>query len=110
MHHSDDSEFMKTVEDIKKAEEGADSIRADAKEKSEHIIKKGKESVLKTRSETNDEVVKLKNRLLHEGKDKIEKEVSHIISKAQSEGDGLRKKKIGKDDAVSLLKKFVLSL
>ncbi|MFA6531062.1 MAG: hypothetical protein WCT31_04985 [Candidatus Micrarchaeia archaeon] len=110
MHHSDDSEFMKTVEDIKKAEDSADSLKADAKEKSEHIIKKGKESVLKINSETNNEVIKLKNRLLHEGKDGIEKEVDHIVEKAHSEGESLRKKKIGKEDAISLLKQFVLSL
>jgi vacuolar-type H+-ATPase subunit H len=108
MHsNSDDSDFMKTVDEIRSSEEQADRIKADAKEKSEQILKKAKESVLKIRNETEEEVVKLKNKLLKAGKDKIESEVEEILSGARTEADGFKKEKLKDSEILSLLKETI---
>ena len=46
----DQSEFMKTVDEIRHAETSAEKIRADAKEKADDVLKKAKETVMKNKT------------------------------------------------------------
>jgi len=110
MQTSENSDFMKTVEEIKLSEERAEKIKVDAKEKAEQIMKKGKESVLKIKLETNDETVKVKNKHLKGGEETIETEIKAIVEKARHEGDALKKKRLKKEELLSILKEFTGTL
>jgi|GEM_PF-1942190 len=109
MQHSDsdDSDFMKTVDEIHSAEGQSDRIKADAKEKAEQILKKAKESILKIKTETDEEVVKLKNKLLKSGKDKIESEVEEILDGARKQAESLKSKRLKDSELSSLLKETI---
>lgn len=109
MGDSDRSEFMKTVQEIKLAEEESDEILRSAKIQADKILRKAKEDVQNQRAKTDEEVVAMKNRLLEEGSRKIEAEVQTVIEKAKKEADGIRKKKLPKADIGNLAKEFISS-
>lgn len=114
MQHSEHSgeqsdDFAKTVDEIKRSEEEADALKADAKEKAEQILRKGKETVQKIKTETEDAITKAKDDELQAGKEEIEVEVQDIIDGARKDGDKLRKKRLTKDATLSLLKEFTIS-
>lgn len=108
MQDTDASDFMKTVEEIEHSEKEAEKVREDARQKAEQIIRKGKESALKIKSETREEIVKSKNGILQAGKEKIEKEVQAIVDKARQDAEKLKKKSVPKTGAIAILKKFTL--
>lgn len=109
MQHSDsdDSDFMKAVDEIRSAEEQSDRIKSDAREKADHILKKAKESVLKIKSETDEEVVKLKNKLLKSGKERIESDVEEILNGARKQAEDLKGKRLKDSEISSLLKETI---
>lgn len=104
------SDFTKTVEDIRVAEEKAEKIKEEAKLYSEQAIKRAKDNVIKMSKETEDEVVKLKNAKLQNGKQKIDEEVHIIIENAQKDSEKFRKSKFSEPESKSIIKKFIDSL
>jgi vacuolar-type H+-ATPase subunit H len=109
MGDSDRSDFMKTVEEIKLAEEESDEILKAAKIKADKILRKAKEEVQIHRAKTEEEIVALKNKLLEEGSKEIESEVQAILSKAKKQADEIRTKKLAKKDSTVLVNTFLIS-
>lgn len=107
MHkNSEHSNFMKTIEDIRASEQESDRIKLDAKEKADKIMRKAKENVMAMKSETEEELVKRKNQLFHQGKEKIEQEVNRNIEAAKKTAATLKGKKPSQKDldgAVSII-------
>ena len=65
---SERSDFMKTVEDIKLAEEESDEILKAAKMEADKILRKAKEDVQRQAAEHEEKVVAFKNSLLEKGR------------------------------------------
>lgn len=89
-HGSNQSGFMQTVDDIRKAEHESESLKAAAKEKADAIARKGREAVMKAESETEQAITDLKNHLVKKGNEEVEKEVEKILSEAKKEADKAR--------------------
>jgi vacuolar-type H+-ATPase subunit H len=106
MGETDRSEFMKTVEEIKLAEEESDEILKSAKLKADKILRKAKEDVQTQKAKSEEEIVAMKNSMLEAGSKDIEKEVKKIIDKAREEADKIKKKKLNKRETEALIKTF----
>jgi vacuolar-type H+-ATPase subunit H len=109
MGDSDRSDFMKTVQEIKLAEEESDEILKAAKLEADRILRKAKEDVQSLKTKNEDMIVKLKNSMLDEGSREIESEVKKIVDKAKKEAEAIRKKKLAKKD-IDLLVDELLSV
>ena len=107
MEDSERSDFMKTVGEIKLAEEESDEILKAAKIKADKILRTAKEDVQRQGAKNQEEVVALKNSLLEEGTKEIEKEVEKIISRSKKDADEIKKKKLSKKDTDALVKGFI---
>lgn len=107
MGDTERSDFMKTVEEIKLAEEESDEILKAAKLKADKILRKAKEDVQRQQAKTQEEVVSLKNSLLDSGSKEIETEVQKILDKARKEADSIREKNLAKKDTNQLVKNFL---
>lgn len=102
------SDFMKTVQEIKLAEEESDEILKSAKLKADKILRKAKEDVQHQAAKTGEEIVALKNKMLDQGSKEIETEVQDILNKAKKEADKIRKESLAKKDANVLVKDFLV--
>lgn len=108
MKHPGNPDFMKKVEEIKASEAQADKLKEEAAAKSESIVRRGKETALKLRAETEEEVTKLKDKKLHAGSKEIESEVQEILDAAKKDASSIRKKDV-KDSKVSEIAESLLS-
>lgn len=104
---SEHSDFMKTVQEIRSAEEEYDHLISEAKQKADAILRKAREQVLKERRKAHDAATAHKNERLKSGSDGIEREVDKILEKAKSEADGIRKKKSDQKFTHSLVKELL---
>lgn len=108
MHQaSEHPEFVKTVNEIRKAEEEQERLILSAKEKSNAIVRDARENAQKERLKTEEEIVAFKNAQLHKGSEAVEAEVQKILKKAKDEGAGIGKKGVNAP-AVSRLVKELL--
>ncbi|HIH22539.1 TPA: hypothetical protein HA238_02320 [Candidatus Micrarchaeota archaeon] len=105
----DQSEFMKTVDEIRRAESAAEKIRTDAKEKADDVLKKAKETVMKIKQETSENCVQEKNKHIQKGKERIDQEVELLLSKAKAESDAVREKRLKQAHVVELFNNFLSS-
>ncbi len=101
------SDFMKTIEEVRVAEKQAEEMKSEAKTKSDQILKKAKEIVLRIKSENEQAVIEFKNEKLHAGSEEIEDEVKDIINKAKSEGDKIKSIVIDKKTLGVFLEEFL---
>ncbi|MDO8553876.1 MAG: hypothetical protein Q7S22_03660 [Candidatus Micrarchaeota archaeon] len=92
------SDFMKTIEDIRVSENESEKIKLEAKEKADLIMRNAKENVMKMKSDIEEELVQRKNTLIHQGKEKIEKEVQENLGSAKKVADGLKNKALSQKD------------
>jgi len=94
MHQtSEHPEFMKTIKDIRDAEEEYDRLINSAKEKADKTMREAKERIAEERMKGDEEIVSYKNDRLRKGSKEIESEAGKIISKAKDEGAKLSKAK-----------------
>ena len=105
-----ESDFVKTVEEIKEAEKQSDIVVNNAKSKADAILRKAKETVLKEQSKVDEDAVLLKNKMLQEGKVDIEKDVKKILKKAEGEANKIKKEKLSSKEVSVLLKNFLSSI
>lgn len=103
----DQSEFMKTVDEIRRAEAAAEKIRAEAKEKADDVLKKAKEIVMKIKQETSENCVQEKNKHIQKGKERIDQEVELLLSKAKAEADAVREKRLKPAHVAELFNNFL---
>ncbi|MBI2079303.1 hypothetical protein HYT84_00940 [Candidatus Micrarchaeota archaeon] len=104
------SDFTKTVEEIRHAEEKAEKMKQEAKETADQTLKKAKDIVLKIGQETEEEIVKIKNSRFQHGKEKIESDIGSTLDKAHKEAEKIKKMKLNPTELDSVLNKFVKSL
>lgn len=104
--HSEQSDLIKTIDEIKAVEEKHDRMVAAAKEEAEKILRKAKEKIAEERIKMEEELTAYKNEKLKSESRAIEEEIGEILSKAKRESEQLRKKKA---DAKKL-EKIYLSL
>ncbi len=102
------SNFMESIENIRKAEQHADQIIKEANEHAELIIKKAKESITKMRAETKERVVSLKNDFLHKGRQDIEKEVESIIKRAKEDSERIKGRTLTEKELSDLLENILI--
>jgi vacuolar-type H+-ATPase subunit H len=103
----EESDFIKTIDNIKTAEEESSTVIINAKAKAELVLRRAKEEVLKERAKNNEKIVTLKNSMFRQRKDEIEKEVNKIIKKANAEAEKVKKEKMSGADISAILKKFL---
>ena len=92
--HTEKSNFMGTIEDIRSAEQQAEKLIKEAKEKADNTLRKAKENIAKMKSETEESCVSLKNDRLQQGRAGIEKEVQSVLKKASQEAEQFKNKKL----------------
>lgn len=111
MHQtSEHPEFMKTIKDIRDAEEEYDRLINSAKEKADKIMREAKEKTAEERMKSEEELVAYKNDRLRKGSKDIESEVEKIVEKAKDEGTKVGKKKPESSATSKLVKEFLSSL
>lgn len=107
---SDQPEFVKTIGEIKGAEEEYDRLILEAKQKADRILREAKEKIADERSKNSEKVVDFKNERLREGSKEIESEVQELIKKAKASSSKTSKKKLGAPAVTKLVKEFLDSL
>ena len=110
MQENVQSEFMKTIKEIKSSESEAEKLKNEAREKADKILHKARENVMKIRSEMEEDAVKLKNKKLKKGTDEVEKEVKTILDGAKSSASKIRKKSLASKDITSLANDMLSSV
>ncbi len=84
---------MGTIEEVKKAEKEAESIRAAARKKADKALLGGKEDAEELRVRSEQEITDLKNSIIAKGKKDTDREAEKIIENARGEAQKVRKKK-----------------
>ena len=111
MHEtSEHPEFMKTVKEIRDAEQEYDRIMNSAKEKADNIMREAKEKIAEERMKSEEELVSFKNERIRSGSKEIDAEVEKILAKSKKEGESINKKKLDKGSVSTLVKNFLSSL
>jgi len=98
---------MKTVEEIKTAEDEYDQVISEARQKADAILRKAKEQVLKENTKARESATANKNERLKAGSEKIEDEVDKILAKAREEAEIIKKKKVDEKFTTSLVKSIL---
>ncbi len=101
---------MKTVEEIKEAEEAYDRLIQSAKEKSGKMLRDAKEKLQEERAKGDEEVTAFRNERLRKGSKEIEDEVGKLLSAARDEAAKLGKKKADQPAVSRLVKDFLGNL
>ncbi len=101
---------MKTIKEIREAEEEYDRLINAAKEKADKTMREAKEKTLEARMKGEEELVGYRNERLRKGSKDIEAEVESIVAKAKDEGARVSKKKPEASAVSRLLKEFLGSL
>jgi len=104
------SVIMKTVGEIRTAEEQYDKIISDAKSKSDSILRKAREEIADENAKMKEEITKFKNEKLRSGKSGIEKDVGKTIDKAKSDAETVKSKKMNKTKLLAIGKSFMSEL
>lgn len=111
MHQaSEQPEFMKTVKDIREAEEAYDRLIISAKEKADKLVRDAKEKSQEERTKGDEELVAYKNERLRKGSKDIESEVEKIIAEAKEGSEKIGKKKADSAAVSKLVKDFLNGL
>lgn len=98
---------MKTIKDIRDAEEEYDRLINSAKEKADKIMREARERTAEERMKAEEETVAFKNDSLRKGSKEIEAEVEKLIAQAKEEGSKVSKKKPSSQAVSKLVKGFM---
>ncbi|MCI0503295.1 hypothetical protein L0Y65_01130 [Candidatus Micrarchaeota archaeon] len=101
---------MKTIKEIRDAEEEYDRLINTAKEKADKILREARERTMEERLKSEEELVAYKNDRLRKGSKDIESEVEKIVEKAKEEGMKIGGKKPESAAVPKLIKEFLSSL
>ncbi|VVC03168.1 Uncharacterised protein [Candidatus Bilamarchaeum dharawalense] len=111
MHQvSEHPEFVKTIREIRDAEEEYDRLINSAKEKADKTMRDAKEKISHERMKNEEELTTYKNEHLQKGSKEIEQEVEKLVSKAKDDGSKLSKKKLENSEISKLVKDFLATL
>jgi vacuolar-type H+-ATPase subunit H len=98
---------MKTIKEIRAAEEEYDRLINSAKERADKIMREAKEKTAEERMRGEEGLVEYKNERLRKGSKEIESEVEKILQKAKDEGAKTAKKKPESAMVPKLVKEFL---
>lgn len=110
MHSSEHPEFMRTVKEIRDAEEEYDHIIDSARQKAERTVREAREHSLEERTKSEEDIVAFKNERLRKGSKDIEKEVEDILGKAKEEAAKVSARKADQAFVSKIVKDFLGSL
>lgn len=110
MQTSSQPEFIKTIGEIKGAEEEYDRLILEAKEKADRVLREAKEKVADERAKSSEGIVRYKNEQLRAGSSDIESEVKGLIDKAKKESSKTSGKILAPAAVGKLVKDFLGSL
>lgn len=111
MHQvSEHSEFIRTIKEIREAEEEYDRLIMSAKEKADKIMREAKEKTANERMKNQEDTTNYKNQQLQKGSKEIDDEVGKIVGKAKEEGNKLTKKKPDQNTVSKFVKDFLIDL
>lgn len=111
MHQaSEHPEFVKTITEIRDAEEAYDRLISTAREKAEKLVRDAREKAVDERTKMEEEIVAFKNESLRKGSGEIEAEVQKLVDKAREDGAKTAKKGIDAQAVSKLVKDFLGSL
>ncbi|MFH1520024.1 MAG: hypothetical protein ABID61_00090 [Candidatus Micrarchaeota archaeon] len=111
MHQlSEHPEFIKTIQEIRDAEEEYDRLINSAKEKADKIMREAKEQISNQRMTNEQSITTYKNERLQDGSSEIETKVEEILSKAKDDGSKITKKKVEFVVVSKFVKEFLANL
>ncbi|MGV8085606.1 MAG: hypothetical protein ACP5N9_05130 [Candidatus Bilamarchaeum sp.] len=106
----DGSEFVKTIEEIRKAEENYDKRLQDAKQNAALILQKAKQMANDEKLKRSEEVSSWKSNSIKSGNEEIEESVKKIVQKSREDSAKLGKKVLDGDAVSKIAKEFLNSL
>lgn len=98
-------QLAKTVGEIREAEAAGERTLEAARAKAEERITEAKEKSVEFSVKSNQEIVALKNKMLLDGRKEIERDITKITDKAQSEGKKLERESVTTQQAEKIAKK-----
>lgn len=101
---------MKTVKEIKEAEEAYDRLIASAREKADKLLRDAKEKSMEERAKGDEEITAFKNERLRKGSKEIEGEVEKLLAGSKEDAGKLSGKKADQQAVSRLVKDFLNSL
>lgn len=104
-----DSNFLNTIEELKKVEEEAERIKGEANLKAEEILKKSKEKAAEIARKTESESVERKNKLIETEKNKIETEVQVMLEEANAKAKKISKMRLKETEIAEIFNRFIAS-
>lgn len=107
---SDHPEFMKTVMEIKSAEEKRSKMISDSHAEADKIARQAREDILEARRRNEETIVAMKNSMLQEGAGAIEEETQALLKKTKAEAAKTAKMGLEAKDAQKLAAGFLQSL
>ncbi len=107
---SEHPEFIKTIREIRDAEEEYDRLINSAREKADKTMRDAKERISHERMGNEERITDYKNERLQKGSREIEAEVGKTTGKAKDEGAKLAKKKLDGGAVSKLVKDFLSGL
>ncbi len=111
MHQaSGQPEFMKTVDEIKEAEEAYDRLIVSAKEKAGKTLRDAKEKLQEERAKGDEEITAYRNERLRKGSKEIEDEVGKLLAAAKEDAGKITRKKADQQTVSKLVKDFLNNL
>jgi vacuolar-type H+-ATPase subunit H len=103
-------EFVKTVEDIRNAEDEYDRLINSAKENAEKTVRQARETAQDERTKLEEEIVSFKNEQLRKGSEGIESQVQKLVKKAHEDAAKISRKTLDAPAISKLVKDFLGSL
>ncbi|MFH2105969.1 MAG: hypothetical protein ABII22_01805 [Candidatus Micrarchaeota archaeon] len=107
---SEQSDFMKKVEDVRLAEKEAGNIINAAKKSAENILQAAKKEVVSVKSKNEEQIINIKDTFVRARGEEIEKEVEGIIKKSKEKVAKSRNMCIDKKEAEGLVDYFLESV
>lgn len=101
---------MKTVKEIKEAEEAYDRLIASARDKADKLLREAKEKSQEERAKGDEEMTAFKNERLRKGSKEIESQVEKLLAEAKEGAGKLREKKADQQAVSRFVKDFLNSL
>ncbi|MBU0532146.1 hypothetical protein KKB44_01500 [Candidatus Micrarchaeota archaeon] len=108
--NSENPEFMKTIEEIRDAEQEYDRIITEAQKRAERILRETKEKIYEEREKSEEQLVAFKNETVRNGSKDIETKVQSTVKKAKDEAEKITHKKLDKKEVSKLVKEFLNTL
>ncbi len=100
---SDNKDLMSSIEDIRAAEKEAAEIRDNANKKSEELILRTKEELIKISQKVDEDITLMKDERSREYKKEVDKDVKKILSDAEKNAAKINSKALDSKELQKLI-------